>query len=60
MVHTEVYQHCQMSNNCTNLALLKSNYTVYFIRASALSIIEIVLKIFYQMQMLKSKHLRLW
>ena len=34
-----------MSNNCTNLALLKNNCAVYFISASAVSIIEIVLKI---------------
>ena len=33
------------SNNCTNLALLKNNCIAYFISASALSIIEIVLKI---------------
>ena len=37
-----------MSNNCTNLALLKSNCAVYFISASAVSIkeIKIFLKIF--------------
>ena len=34
-----------MSNNCTNLALLKNNYAVYFISASAVLLIEIVLKI---------------
>ena len=34
-----------MSNNCTNLALLKNNCAVYFISASAASIIKIVLKI---------------
>ena len=34
-----------ISNNCTNLALLKNNCAVYFISASAVSIIEIVLKI---------------
>ena len=45
MVDIEVYQHCQMSNNCTNLALLKNNCVVCFISASAVSIIEIVLKI---------------
>ena len=35
-----------ISNNCTNLALLKNNCAVYFISASSVSIIEIVLKIF--------------
>ena len=34
-----------MSNNCTNLALLKNNCVVYFISAIAVSIIAIVLKI---------------
>ena len=34
-----------ISNNCTDLALLKSNCAVYLISASAVSIIEIVLKI---------------
>ena len=34
-----------MSSNCTNLASLKNNCAVYFISASAASIIEIVLKI---------------
>ena len=34
-----------MSNNCTNLALLKNNCAVYFISTSAASIVEIVLKI---------------
>ena len=34
-----------MSNNCTNLALLKNNCAVYFISTSAASIIKIVLKI---------------
>ena len=34
-----------MSNNCTNLTLLKNNSVVYFISASAVPIIEIVLKI---------------
>ena len=34
-----------MSNNYTNLALLKNNCAVYFIRVSAASITEIVLKI---------------
>ena len=34
-----------ISNNCTNLALFKNNYAVYFISASTVSIIEIVLKI---------------
>ena len=34
------------SNNCTNLALLKNNCAVYFISASAVPIIEIILKIF--------------
>ena len=34
-----------MSNNCTNLALLKNNCAVYFISACAVSIIKIVLKI---------------
>ena len=34
-----------MSSNCTNLAPLKNNCAVYFISASAASIIEIVLKI---------------
>ena len=34
-----------MSNNCTNLALLKKKCAVYFISACAVSIIEIVFKI---------------
>ena len=34
-----------MSNNSTNLALLKNNCVVYFISAIAASIIEVVLKI---------------
>ena len=34
-----------ISNNRTYLALLKNNYVVYFISASFVSIIEIVLKI---------------
>ena len=34
-----------MSNNYTNLALLKNNCAVHFISASAVSIIKIVLKI---------------
>ena len=34
-----------MSNNCTNLALLKNNCVAYFICPSAVSIIELVLKI---------------
>ena len=34
-----------MSNNCTNLALLKNNCAVYFNSTSATSIIKIVLKI---------------
>ena len=34
-----------MSNNCTNLALLRNNFVVYFVSTSAVSIIEIVLKI---------------
>ena len=33
------------SNNCTNLALLKNNFAVYFTSASPVLIIEIVLKI---------------
>ena len=33
------------SNNCTNLALLKTNCAMYFISTSAASIIETVLKI---------------
>ena len=35
-----------ISNNYTNLALLKNNCAVYFISASAVSIMEIVLEIF--------------
>ena len=34
-----------MSNNYTNLALLKNNFAVYFISTSAVSIIKIILKI---------------
>ena len=34
-----------MSNNCTNLALLKNNCAVYSFSASAVSVIERVLKI---------------
>ena len=34
-----------MSKNCTNLAFLPNNCVVYFISTSAVSIIEIVLKI---------------
>ena len=34
-----------ISNNCTNLALLKNNCAVNFISASAVSIIKIILKI---------------
>ena len=37
-----------ISNNYINLALLKNNCTLYFISASAVSIIKIVLKISYQ------------
>ena len=45
MVDTEVYQHLTIRNNCTNLVLLINSCAVYFISASAVSIIEIVLKI---------------
>ena len=36
-----------ISNDCINLALLKNNCAMYFISASAVSIIEIILKIFF-------------